>query len=136
VTPSCPGEKKCCASLFEFIALSLPNLETSMMSTPKGIDVVGVDNGSHGRSCTQHPICGNFVVVNDKLYCKWAVQSFDDDCTPESYVQVYKLVVDGLVGCRVGYLHRQLVRASRDKNSKKDGGKSYEGMWLKVIQHF
>jgi hypothetical protein len=46
---------------------------------PRGIDVVGVDNGSHGRSCTQHPVCGHFVVVDDKLYCKWAVQCFDEE---------------------------------------------------------
>jgi hypothetical protein len=107
-----------------------------MPSTPKGIDVIGVDNGSHGHSCTQHPICGNFVFVDNKLYCKWAVQSFDDECTPESCIQVYKLVADGHVGCHVGYLPRQLVRASRDKNGKKDRGKSSEGMWLKVIKDF
>jgi hypothetical protein len=103
-----------------------------MASTPKGFDVVGVDSGSHGRSCTQHSVCGHFVVVNDKLYCKWAVQSFDD--TPESCVQVYKLAADGHVGCHVGYLPRRLVKSSTDKNGEKDGGKSYEGMWLKVIK--
>jgi hypothetical protein len=45
-------------------------------------------------------------------------------------------VADGHVGCHVGYLPRRLVRASRDKNDEKGGGKSYEGMWLKVIKDF
>jgi hypothetical protein len=66
-----------------------------MMSTPKGIDVVGLDNGSHGCNCTQHAICGQFVVETCKLYCRWAVQSFDEKKTPESCIQVYKLAWDG-----------------------------------------
>jgi hypothetical protein len=99
-----------------------------MMSTPKGIDVVGLDNGSHGRNCTQHPICGQFVVETDKLYSRWAVQLFAEKKTPESCIQVYKLARDGHVGCHVGYLPRHLVMSSRDK----DGGRSYDGLWLTV----
>lgn len=100
---------------------------------PRGIDVVGVDNGSHGRSCTQHPVCGHFVVVDDKLYCKWAVQCFDEEGdVPEACVQVHKLALDGYVGCHVGYLPRRLIKASRNQNGEKDGGKSYEGLWLTV----
>lgn len=113
----------------------LPPPGSTMASTPKGIDVVGVDNGSHGRSCTQHSICGHFVVVDDKLYCKWAVQSFNDEIdAPEACVQVYKLAVDGNIGCHVGYLPRRLVKASRNKKGERDGGKSYEGTWLKVVK--
>jgi hypothetical protein len=104
------------------------------MATPKGIDVVGVDNGSHGRHCENHAICGHFVKVDDYLFCKWAVQKFDLDA-PESCVQVFKLAADGHIGCHVGYLPRRLIKASRDKSDarKKDGGKSFDGLWLKVI---
>jgi hypothetical protein len=93
-----------------------------MASTPKGMDVVGLDNGSHGRSCEQHGVCGSFVLVDDILYCKWAVQTFDEDGdTPEACIQVYKLARDGHVGCHVGYLPRRVVKASRDKDGEKDG---------------
>jgi hypothetical protein len=68
------------------------------------------------------------VVETDKLYCRWAVQLFDEKKTPESCIQVYKLARDGHVGCHVGYLPRRLVMSSRDK----DGGRSYDGLWLTV----
>jgi hypothetical protein len=59
---------------------------------PKGIDVVGIDNGSHGCHCERHGICGHFVKAEDFLFCKWAVQKFDD--APESCVKVFKLAAD------------------------------------------
>jgi hypothetical protein len=86
-------------------------------SPPQGIDVVGVDNGSHGRHCENHSICGHFVKADDFLYCKWAVQKFDD--TPESCVQVYKLASDGHIGCHVGYLPRCIIKASRNKTEER-----------------
>jgi hypothetical protein len=102
-------------------------------SPPKGIDVIGVDNGSHGRNCERHDVCGHFVKGDDYLFCKWAVQKFDSDLA-ESCVQVFKLAADGHAGCHVGYLPRRLVKASRNKdNNQKDGGKSYDGVWLKVV---
>jgi hypothetical protein len=106
----------------------------TMASSAQGIDVVGVDNGSHGRHCENHEVCGHFVKANDYLYCKWAVQKFDSG-ELESCVQVYKLAADGHAGCHVGYLPRRLIKASRDKDDvrKKDGGKRYNGVWLKVI---
>jgi hypothetical protein len=106
-----------------------------MASHPQGMDVVGVDNGSHGRSCTQHAVCGHFVSKEDILYCNWAVQKFDSDI-PESCVQVFKLAMDGHVaGCHVGYLPRRVIKSSRsaDDRRKKDGGKSHDGTWLKVV---
>jgi hypothetical protein len=106
-----------------------------MAATPKGMDVVGLDNGSNGRSCVQHSVCGSFVLVDDILYCKWAVQAFDEDGDiPEACVQVYKLACDGHVGCHVGYLPRRVVKASREKDGVKDGGKSMDGLWLKVVK--
>jgi hypothetical protein len=100
--------------------------------TPQGIDVVGVDSGTNGRHCERHPVCGHFVKAEDFLFCKWAVQKFDLD-VPEACVQVFKLAADGFVGCHVGYLPRRLVKASRDKDGEKDGGKSFHGVWLKVV---
>jgi hypothetical protein len=104
-------------------------------SSPQGIDIVGVDNGSHGRSCESHNICGHcFVVKDDILYCKWAVQKFDSD-VPETCVQVFKQAPDGHVGCHVGYLPRRVIKASRSKDDRKfkDGGKRYDGTWLMVV---
>jgi hypothetical protein len=104
-----------------------------MASNPIGIDVVGVDHGSNGRHCEQHEICGHFVAKNDKLYCKWAIQKFDSD-EPESCVQVFKLASDGHIGCHIGYLPWRLVKGSRDKATReKDGGKSFDGTWLNVV---
>jgi hypothetical protein len=34
-----------------------------MAATPKGMDVVGLDNGAHGQSCAQHSVCSHFVLV-------------------------------------------------------------------------
>lgn len=95
------------------------------------MDVVGVENGSDGRSCVQHSVCGHFVTKDDMLYCKWAIQTFEGEA--ETCVQVFKLAADGQIGCHVGYLPRRLVKASRDEDGKKDGGKSYDGTWLKVV---
>jgi hypothetical protein len=100
---------------------------------PKGINVVGVDNGSHGCHCEHHGTCGHFVKAEDFLFCKWAVQKFDD--APESCVKVFKLAADGHAGCHVGYLPRCLVKSSKNNNSTKDGGKGYDGVWLKVVQN-
>jgi hypothetical protein len=76
---------------------------------PKGIDVVGVNNGSHGRHCERHGICGYFVKAEDFLCCKWAEQTFDD--APESCVKVFKLAANGHAGCHEGYLPRRLVKS-------------------------
>ena len=48
-----------------------------MAACIQAMDVIGVDNGDNGQSCRQHPVCGNFVIPGDKLYCKWAIQNFD-----------------------------------------------------------
>jgi hypothetical protein len=105
-----------------------------MASHLQGVDIVGVDNGSHGRSCTQHTVRGHFVAKDDILYCNWAVQKFDLDI-PESCVQVFKLAMDGHVGCHVGYLPRWVIKSSRseDDRRKRDGVKLYDGTWLKVV---
>ena len=104
-----------------------------MTSTPKGIDVVGVENGSNGRNCTDHVVCGHFVQEGDKLYCKWAVQEVEEG-EKETCVQVYRLAGDGFVGCHIGYLPRRIIKSSVSPkgDNKKDGGQSYDGMWLNV----
>jgi hypothetical protein len=131
--PSGKRSREKLASLFPFLRTEAVALGT-MTSTPQGIDVVGVDSGSHGRHCENHTVCGHFVKANDYLCCKWAVQKFDSG-ELESCVQVHKLAADGHICCHVGYLPRRLVKASRDKDDgEKDGGKRYDGMWLKVIQ--
>jgi hypothetical protein len=106
----------------------------TMASSPKGVDVVGVDSGTHGRSCENHDVCGHFVVKDDLLYCNWAVQKIASD-VPEACVQVFKLAPDGHVGCHVGYLPRRVVKSSRckDDSKKKDQGRSFNGTWLKVV---
>jgi hypothetical protein len=92
-----------------------------------------VDNGSHGCHCEHHGICGHFVKAEDFLFCKWAVQKFDD--APESCIKVFKLATDGHAGCHVGYLPRCLIKSSKNKDGTKDEGKGYDGVWLKVVQN-
>jgi hypothetical protein len=108
------------------------NLNTMAM-IPKGVDVVGCDKESDGRSCTAHRVCGHFVKAGDKLYCKFEVQQFEDDNEGEACVQVHKLGAGGEISCHVGYLQRRIVKSSRDDLGNKDGGKSYDGMWLTAI---
>lgn len=103
----------------------------TMASIPQGFDVVGIENGSNGRNCEQHLICGQFISKSDFLYCKWAVQKIDGE--DEAVVKVFKLASDGHVGCHVGYLPRRLIKASRDESGKKDAGQKYDGIWLKIV---
>jgi hypothetical protein len=72
------------------------------------------------------------VKAEDFLFCKWVVQKFDN--LSESCVKVFKLAADGHAGCHVGYNPRHLVKFSKNKDSTKDGGKGYDGVWLKVVQ--
>lgn len=98
-----------------------------------GIEVVGVDNNSDGRSCSLHKVCGHFVTVGDKLFCRWQVQQFHDRDEPEACVQVFKMAADGGVGCHVGYLPLRLVMTSRDSDGIEDLGMSYNGKWMTVV---
>lgn len=119
-------------SRFRFYASHRIN-NTTMTTTPKGIDVVGCDNDSNGRQCTAHNVCGHYVKQGDKLYCKWAVQQLDDGVN-EACVEVHKLGVDGQIQCHVGYLQRRIVKSSRDDSGNKDSGRCLNGMWLTAIK--
>jgi hypothetical protein len=94
----------------------------------QGVDVIGVDNGMNERNCTQHPICGHLVKEGDKLFCKWEVQKFEEDEEPQGCIQVFKVGLDGLATCHVGYLPKRLL--------KKEQGKVYHNAWLRVIQDY
>jgi hypothetical protein len=53
-------------SPFPFLSAAAVTFST-MMSTLQGIDVVGVDSGSHGCHCVNHAVCGHFVKAKDYL---------------------------------------------------------------------
>ena len=135
--------KNGCAGTKKILSLVHQIETTTTMASPKGVDVVGCDKHSNGRHCTAHSVCGHYVQVDDKLYCKWGVQRPDTDeddggndgnnVNNEACVEVHKLGTDGCITCHVGYLQRRIVKASRDATGNKDGGKTYDGMWLTVV---
>jgi len=96
-----------------------------MAACIQAMDVIGVDNGDNGQSCRQHPVCGNFVIPGDKLYCKWAIQNFDAGIN-EACVQVHRVAKDGVVKCHVGFLSHCLFARNRDH------GRLFESTWLRV----
>lgn len=80
---------------------------------PISLDVIGVDNGEHGRSCVSHIVCGHFVKADNILVTKWAVQDFGDGM--EQCYQVWKVAMDGLCQCHIGYLPRRVFVKKPDR---------------------
>jgi hypothetical protein len=102
----------------------------SNISEITAVDVVGLDNESHGRSCTQHLCCGHTVKVDDVLFCSWQIVVIEEgeDAIPEEVIQVYKVAEDGLAYCHVGFLAKRLF--------KKYGPKAFDKMFLLVKKDY
>jgi len=71
------------------------------------VDVVGCDDGSNGRSCASHVVCGTHLKVGDVVIFRWAVIPFNDEA--EEVIEVY-VIRDGSQACHVGFLPRRLVK--------------------------
>jgi len=91
---------------------------------PFSVDVIGVDVGDSGRSCTTHMACGHYVQVSNILIAKWCVQDFGNGL--EQCYQVWKIGQDGLPTCHVGYLPKRLFSKKPDKY--------FDGIVLRVAE--
>ena len=70
------------------------------------IEIVGISAGDQGRSCEEHPICGE-VVKEDMVLRLRKVQILVGD-VEETAIAAYS-VWDGVDRCRVGFLPRHAV---------------------------
>lgn len=88
----------------------LQSLPVAMPTHPQGIvvDIVGIEESSRGRSCEQHAVCGNNLIL-DCVVCLRKVQIVNDLGHEEKAVAAY-WVSDGVDLCRVGFLPRQFIK--------------------------
>jgi len=88
---------------------------------PPGITVkiIGMDCGTHGRSCYAHHIYGSFLTV-DVVVCLQRLQILDNG--KDNLVIVAYHVSDGINSCCIGFLRRELTKFSS----------LYEGMLSQV----
>ena len=68
----------------------------------KDREILGLTEGSQGRSCTSHRVCGKHLRENDLLKLKKAVVEFES-----GLVKLLKVVKiqDGVETCTVGFLN-------------------------------
>lgn len=57
-----------------------------------GVDVVGCDEGTNGRSCISHEICGKYVQTGDILVFRW--EAVPTDAGIEEVIKVF-VIRDG-----------------------------------------
>lgn len=66
-------------------------------------EVVGLENGSNGRSCCQHDICGKYLLPRDVVrLVKCVVTS---EMGPEEAIKLVR-IMDGNEGCTIGFIPR------------------------------
>lgn len=105
-----------------------------MLHHPSGIqlDVVGTEDGSRGRSCEEHSVCGSVlaldVVVRLRhvqilngmlalLLCLvFRILTFYTDAGEEEAAVAAYWVTDGIDRCRVGFLPRCCVPKAAEYN--------------------
>jgi hypothetical protein len=80
-----------------------------------GVDIIGCDEGSDGRSCISHEVCGKFVQVGDILVLRWEVIPIGDDI--EEVIKAH-VIRDGSQECHIGYLPRHLLRQKERYKNK------------------
>jgi hypothetical protein len=80
------------------------NLEGQEEDIPDyDIEIVGLQASSNGRSCVQHKVCGEHVVVGDVLRLKRCVVTVDGGV--EEAIKLVK-IADGSETCTVGFVPR------------------------------
>jgi hypothetical protein len=91
---------------------------TTMATHPEGIvvDIVGIEESSHGRSCSLHDVCGNRLSMDSVVRLR-KVQIINDYGREETAVAAY-WVTDGVDLCRVGFLPRQYIKQADKYDGK------------------
>jgi hypothetical protein len=85
------------------------------MSELQDVDVVGCDEGTNGRSCLNHDVCGSQIQIGDILVFRWKVIPTDND-EIEEVIKAF-IIKDGSQECHVGYLpKRLLIQKEKFKN--------------------
>jgi hypothetical protein len=85
-----------------------------MTSHPTGVtvEIVGIEASNNGRSCEEHNVCGS-VLCDDVIVRLRLVQIINPDQGKEETAIAAYWVSDGIDRCRVGFLHRHLVKHSK-----------------------
>lgn len=81
------------------------------------IDIVGIEKGDRGRSCSKHRVCGACVKVGTLVRLR--LKSIIVNGLDEVAISVH-LVKDGKDGCCVGFAPRHLIR----HYTQYDGGRA------------
>ena len=79
-------------------------------------ELVGLGQGSNGRSCTEHEVCGVQAMVGTIFKIKLCVLMVNGN--PEEALKAVALFKDGEVymeGCTIGFLPRAMVTGFKDK---------------------
>jgi hypothetical protein len=94
------------------------------MEHPTGVtvEIVGLEEGSSGRSCERHAVCGS-VVENNTVVRFRRMQVLDEEDDVEEAAIAAFWISDGIDSCRVGYLPRHCLKH----------WKQYEGKLAQVI---
>lgn len=71
---------------------------------PFDFEIVGLNMSSNGRECCQHDVCGNHLLINDVVKITPTIIN-NVGGVDERALAVAK-VIDGCVGCRVGFIPR------------------------------
>lgn len=98
------------------------------MEHPTGIsvEIVGLEEGSTGRSCERHGVCGCVVEHNTVVrFRRLQVLDEEEEDIEETAIAAF-WVSDGIDSCRVGYLPRHCIKHWRQ----------YEGKLAQVIEMY
>ena len=85
------------------------------------VEIVGVNSATNGRSCEEHPICGE-VVIEDMVLCLRKVQVLINQQEKSAVMAFW--VLDGIDCCHIGHLPKAYVKK----------WKQYEGALGQVVE--
>lgn len=79
------------------------------------VEIVGLTDGSRGRSCESHNVCGSTIDLDSLV--RFRIESIDVDGKEERAICVYS-VSDGIDRCRVGFLPRHYKKYAKKYNGR------------------
>ena len=113
---SCSHEPKYVKRAFQWC------IACRMSSHPCGdtVEIVGVNSPTNGRSCEEHPICGEVVIEHVVLHLRMVQVLMNKQ--EQSAIAAF-WVSDGIDCCRIGYLPKAYVK----------NWKQYDGALVQVV---
>ena len=92
-------------------------MKVTMACHPSGIvvDIVGINQSDHGRSCEEHSCCGSSIAGLDVVVRFRTIQlkvDVNNEANPHAEADAIGVfhVTDGVDGCMIGFLRRHLLK--------------------------